>query len=143
MNCWYLIQFKPNSHFLAQRNLKRQGYETLLPMKKSTKRKNARFVNYYTPLFPSYMFVRMTPGITPWRTINSTIGVSRTVSFQGKTKTVPSKLVSELMIRCDEEGKILPLKTLSEGDSVKISNGTFSSFLLLLRLSVKNNVFDC
>ena len=33
------------------------------------------------------------------------------------------------MIRCNEEGIILPPKILSEGDSVNISNGTFSSFV--------------
>ena len=30
MNQWYLIQFKPNSHRLAERNLHRQGFKVLL-----------------------------------------------------------------------------------------------------------------
>ncbi len=57
MNHWYLIQFKPNSHRLAERNLLRQGFETFLPMQEVTRRKASRFVNDLRPLFPGYMFV--------------------------------------------------------------------------------------
>ncbi len=129
MNYWYLIQFKPNSHFLAQRNLNRQGYLTFLPMNKSTMRKASRFVNNHRPLFPGYMFIKVNPDLAPWRSINSTIGVSRIVSFQGKPKTVPLQLISELMFRCDEEGIILPPKILSKGDSVELLTGPFTNFV--------------
>ena len=57
MNDWYLIQLKPNSHRLAERNLNRQGFETFLPMQKITRRKASRFVSDLKPLFPGYMFV--------------------------------------------------------------------------------------
>ena len=57
MKHWYLIQFKPNSHRLAERNLRQQGFETFLPMQKITHRKISRFVNDLKPLFPGYMFV--------------------------------------------------------------------------------------
>ena len=36
---WHLIQFKPNSHRLAERNLKRQDFEVFLPMQEITRRK--------------------------------------------------------------------------------------------------------
>jgi hypothetical protein len=57
MNQWYLIQFKPNSHRVAERNLHRQGFQTFLPMQKITRRKASRFVSDLKPLFPGYMFV--------------------------------------------------------------------------------------
>jgi len=74
MNQWYLIQFKPNSHRLAERNLHRQGFDTFLPMQKITRRKGSRFVSDLKPLFPGYMFVSVNSDLAPWRTINSTIG---------------------------------------------------------------------
>ena len=65
----------------------------------------------------------------PWRAINSTIGVSRLVSFADNYKPLPLNLISSLMLRCDEEGKLLPLQTLNAGDSVEVVNGPFVNFV--------------
>ena len=129
MSQWYLIQFKPNSHRLAERNLQRQGFETFLPMHKITRRKASRFVSDLKPLFPGYMFVSVNSELAPWRTINSTIGVSRLVSFEGKPKPLPLQLISALMQRCDASGTLLPPKSLSQGDSVKMLTGPFANFI--------------
>ena len=129
MNQWYLIQFKPNSHRLAERNLLRQGFETFLPMQKVTRRKASSFVSDLKPLFPGYMFVSVNSELAPWRTIHSTIGVSRLVSFEGKPKPLPLHLISGLMLRCDESGTLLPPKSLNEGDSVEMLTGPFANFI--------------
>jgi transcriptional antiterminator RfaH len=129
MNQWYLIQFKPNSHRLAERNLQRQGLVTFLPMQKTTLRKASRFVSDLKPLFPGYMFVSVNSELAPWRSINSTIGVSKLVSFLGKPKPLPLKLISGLMLRCDASGTLLPPKSLNEGDSVEMLTGPFANFV--------------
>ena len=129
MNYWYLIQFKPNSHRLAERNLHRQGFETFLPIQKITRRKASRFVSDLKPLFPRYMFVSVNAGLAPWRTINSTIGVSKLVSFEGKPKPFSLQLISGLMLRCDASGTLLPPKSLNEGDSVEMLSGPFANFI--------------
>ena len=129
MNQWYLIQFKPNSHRMAERNLHRQGFQTFLPMQHITRRKASRFVSDLKPLFPGYMFVSGNGELAPWRTINSTIGVSRLVSFEGKPKPLPLQLISGLMLRCDASGSLLPPQNLSEGDSVEMLTGPFANFI--------------
>ena len=129
MNHWYLIQFKPNSYRLAERNLHRQGFETFLPMQKITRRKASRFVSDLKPLFPGYMFVSANSELAPWRSINSTIGVSKLVSFEGKPKPLPLQLISGLMLRCDASGTLLAPKSLSEGDSVELLTGPFANFI--------------
>lgn len=129
MNDWYLIQFKPNSHRLAERNLHRQGFETFLPMQKITRRKASRFVSDLKPLFPGYMFVSVNSELAPWRSINSTIGVSKLVSFEGKPKPLPLQLISGLMLRCDASGELLPPKSLNEGDSVEMLTGPLANFI--------------
>ena len=126
---WFLIQCKPNSHRIAERNLKRQGFETFLPLAEVTRRKSTKFVNELRPLFPGYMFVTFDPSDAPWRKINSTQGVSRLVSFDGRPKPVPSALTSELQARCDEAGKLLPVTDLEVGAEIKISSGPFSEFV--------------
>jgi transcriptional antiterminator RfaH len=129
MNDWYLIQFKPNSHRLAERNLQRQEFETFLPMQKITKRKESRFVSDFKPFFPGYMFVSVNSGLAPWRKINSTMGVSRLVSLEGKPKPLPLQLVSALKLRCDASGTMLPLNSFNEGDRVEMLTGPFANFI--------------
>ena len=72
---WYLVQFKPNSHRIAERNLLRQGFDVFLPMQKITKRNATRFVNDLRPVFPGYLFVHLCASAGPWRTVNATYGV--------------------------------------------------------------------
>jgi transcriptional antiterminator RfaH len=129
MDQWYLIQFKPNSHRVAERNLHRQGFQTFLPMQKITRRKASRFVSDQKPLFPGYMFVKVNSELAPWRSINSTFGVSKLVSFEGKPKPLPLQLISGLMLRCDASGTLLPPKSLNEGDSVEMLTGPFATFV--------------
>ena len=129
MNQWYLLQLKPNSHRIAERNLNRQGFKTFLPMQEVTRRKASHFVNDLKPLFPGYIFVSFDSEIDAWRKINSTMGVSRLVSFGSEPKALPTQLVSGLMMRCDENGKLLPPNTLREGDSVEVLTGPFAKFV--------------
>ena len=129
MKQWHLVQFKPNSHRLAVQNLQRQGFQTFLPLQEITRRKPARFTVDLRPLFPGYMFVGVELDAAPWRAISSTIGVSRLVSFTDNYKPLPRNLILSLMLRCDEEGKLLPPKTLNAGDSVEVLAGPFVNFV--------------
>ncbi len=126
---WFLLQFKPNSHRLVERNLMRQDFTTFLPMQEVTRRKSTRFVNDLRPLFPGYMFVAFDPKSAPWRKINGTIGVSKLVSFGGQPKPVPLDLVSGLIQRCDAQGKLLHAKQLAAGDQVTLLTGPFANFI--------------
>ena len=126
---WFLLQFKPNAHKLAERNLHRQGFETFLPLQEITDRKKTSFINNLKPLFPGYMFVTFNIQDGPWRKINNTMGVSKLVSFNSYPKPVPIDLVSGLILRCDASGKLLPPKRLNKGDEVQFLNGPFANFI--------------
>ncbi|MGB2356018.1 MAG: transcriptional activator RfaH, partial [Planktomarina sp.] len=91
---WFLLQYKPNSHRLALRNLHRQGFETFLPMLAVTQRHSTKFVQQARPLFPGYMFVSFELDTAPWRKINSTVGVTRLVSFNSRPKALPTDLIA-------------------------------------------------
>ena len=54
---WTIVQFKPNAHKLAERNLNQQDFETFLPLHEITIQKTSRFVSDTKPLFPGYMFI--------------------------------------------------------------------------------------
>jgi transcriptional antiterminator RfaH len=125
---WFLVQFKPNSHNVADRNLKRQGFQIFLPLQEVTRRQDTRFVSELRPLFPGYMFIRLDPERSPWRKVNSTYGVTRIVSFRDVPAPVPDGLVAALLDRCDETGHVLAEGGLAPGTEVKVIDGPFAEF---------------
>lgn len=126
---WFLAQFKPNSHNIAERNLTRQGFRTFLPMQEETKRASGKFIIQMRPLFPGYVFVALDMLRGGWRAVNSTYGITRLVSFGKEPTAVPLDLVSQLMLRCDAQGKLLPPKLLKPGDQVTLTKGPFANFV--------------
>ena len=128
-NTWFLAQFKPNCHKIAQRNLQRQKFQTFLPLHEETRRKAGRFTTTLQPLFTGYMFVAFDASKGGWRAINSTYGITRLVSFGDDPQPVPLDLISRLMLRCDEDSKLLPPRILKLGDAVEISGGPFAEFV--------------
>jgi len=128
-NTWFLAQFRPNCHAMAERNLRQQRFQTFLPLHEETKRRAGRFVSTLRPLFAGYMFVAFDTAKGGWRKINNTYGVTRLVSFGEEPQSVPLDLISRLMLRCDGGGKLLPPRILNPGDAVRISSGPFADFV--------------
>ena len=106
-----------------------RAFVTCLPLQEVNRRGATRFTKDLRPLFPGYMFVAFEPQTGPWKKINSTIGVSKLVSFDSRPKSVPWGLVSDLMLRCDAAGKLLPPKQCTKGDAVKLLSGPFAEFI--------------
>ena len=126
---WFILQFKPNSHHQAIKNLTQQGFETFLPLHDTTSRKLSRFINTSKPLFPGYMFIRFDKAESEWHKINSTYGVSRLITFNSHLKSIPTKFVDSLMKRYDLSGKLLPIKKLKKGDHITVVKGPFANFI--------------
>lgn len=126
---WYLAQLKPNSHRIAERNLLRQGFEVFLPMAEVTRRKAGKFVNSTAPLFPGYIFIAFDPGKSGWRSVNSTLGITRLVNLAGAPATVPDALVDGLRARCDAEGLVVPLDEIASGQEVRLTRGPLADFV--------------
>jgi transcriptional antiterminator RfaH len=127
--CWYLAQLKPNCWHIADRNLKRQGFKTFLPIEDVTRRVRDRFVTSQRPLFQGYLFVAFNSSTDYWRSINSTYGVSRIVSFGSIPCPVPNEIVTGLQVRCDEGGVLLPPRILKPGEEVRVTSGPLANFV--------------
>ncbi len=126
---WFLAQLKPNAARIAERNLTRQGYRTFLPLEEQTVSRGGKFVTAMKPLFPGYIFVAFDAARGLWRTVNSTYGVSRLVSFGREPAAVPGDLVAQLIQRCDSGGKLQPVQMPSPGDKVTLTSGPFANFV--------------
>ena len=126
---WFVIQFKPNSHHLAIKNLTRQGFNTFLPLHETTLRKASRFIKSTKPLFPGYMFVSFNRAENKWHKIKNTYGVSRLITFNSSLKSIPSTFVDNLMKRYNLSGKLIPIAEMKKGDKVKVLEGPFANFI--------------
>lgn len=133
---WLLAQLKPNCVHIAERNLKRQGFQTFLPLEEVTARRRGKFMTALRPLFPGYIFVAADAATGQWRPINSTYGVARVVSFGQEPAPVPIAVVNQLMCRCDRSGKLLPPPVLKPGDQVRITSGPFADFVAQIETMV-------
>ena len=123
---WHVVQTQVNGEVKAAENLRRQGYQTYLP-RYLKRRRHARKVDLIAkPLFPRYMFVAIDIAAQRWRSVQSTIGVSRLVTNGDEPAVVPDGVVRALRAREDTKGFIkLDALPLAPGDKVRVLAGAF------------------
>lgn len=126
---WFLAQLKPKSYRIAKRNLAQQGFATFLPMIEETRRLRGVFVTQLRPLFPGYIFVALDMRQGGWRSVNSTIGVTRLVSLGPQPTEVPAGLIQQLQRSCDPSGKLQTHAHLAPGDTVTLRRGPFAELV--------------
>ncbi|MFN3890310.1 MAG: transcription termination/antitermination protein NusG [Beijerinckiaceae bacterium] len=127
---WFLAQVRPNCGHIAERNLRRQGFDVFAPVQYETRRHGARFVTRPQALFPGYIFVSFDPGLAPWRVINSTYGVTKLVTFgRHQPSQIPDELMTALIARCDATGALLPPGKFNPGEMVQVVSGPFAQFV--------------
>lgn len=101
---WCLAYTKPKQENVAARNLERQSFEVYLPQFKILRNpgKGARSeleessASSYEPLFPRYLFVRLTNENRNITTVRSTRGVSSLVVFGSQLALVAPPLLERI-----------------------------------------------
>lgn len=126
---WYLAQLRPNCAMIAVRNLLRQGFDPFLPLERYTRRRRAQLQNATRPYFAGYLFIGTHRGSAHWRTIGSTQGISRLVTFASKPEEVPTQIIDEIRDACDEEGVVVRNFGITEGDHIKVESGPFTGLM--------------
>jgi transcriptional antiterminator RfaH len=124
---WYVVQTQPNGEAKAASNLQRQGFEAYCP-RYLKQRRHARKVDVVAkPLFPRYMFVAVDRAIHRWRSIQSTIGVSRLVCNGEEPACLPDGVVDAIQAREDATGFVLldNRPAFAPGDRVRVVAGAF------------------
>jgi transcriptional antiterminator RfaH len=101
---WYVVQAQPNAELKAVAHLNRQGFATYLPRYMKRRRHARRVEHVPAPLFPRYLFVGIDLAAQRWRSIFSTVGVSRLVCNGDTPQAVPDQIVAALRGREDEAG---------------------------------------
>jgi transcriptional antiterminator RfaH len=129
-NDWYVAQLKPNGLAIAQRNLSRQGFCTLCPLRLETTRVRNMLKSAVRPLFPGYLFVQFQAGKQGWHAIHSTRGVARLIlSDIRNPRPLPSEFMAGLIARCDAKGRLSPPEDIKAGDRVRVLSGPFADLV--------------
>jgi transcriptional antiterminator RfaH len=128
---WYVVQTQPNAERKAVAHLERQGFTTYLPRYLKRRRHARRVETVAAPLFPRYLFVTIDMTVQRWRSIYSTIGVSRLVCTGDTPTSVADEIVTTLRQREDAAGFV----TLDRGprfrvgDKIRVVYGAFTDCL--------------
>lgn len=112
---WAVVQCETQREHAVRLLLMRASFETYLPRIKAR--------NRITPLFPSYLFVRLAQ--RPWYPVMWTPHVIRLLMAGDRPVQLPEEVVSE--IRKQERNGIitLPTRRLRKGQKVRIIRGSF------------------
>jgi transcriptional antiterminator RfaH len=130
---WHVAQVHVHSEAKAQMHLARQGFATYLPRYLKRRRHARRTETVAAPLYPSYLFVSFNRAIHRWRSIQSTVGVSRLVCNGDVPAPVDHSIIASLKNRENAQGFIeLARRQFSPGDKVRVSEGVFTDCLGLV-----------
>lgn len=137
---WYVVQSQPNAENKAVAHLNRQGFETYLPRYLKRRRHARRVEVVPAPLFPRYLFVGIDLETQRWRSIFSTVGVSRLVCNGDTPTAVAVDIISALKQREDERGfiKLDQRPHFRTGDKVRVLDGPLDACLALFE-SISDN----
>ena len=128
---WFVAHTHPHAEAKATAHLSRQGFEVYFPRYLKRRRHARRLETIAASLFPRYLFVAIDLNVHRWRSICSTVGVSRLVCNGDSPTPVPVGIVEALRNREDAGGYItLDCRPkFQAGDKIRVIDGAFSSCL--------------
>src|SRR3990167_7522978 len=123
---WFLLYTKPRQEFIAERQLKNQKFDAYLPLAKGDKRLKQRDAE---PLYQSYMFCRLTPGVSDFAKVAYTIGVRWLVKSGQHYHIATDALIEKLKARHNQDNLIEVGQSEYEiGNHVRISSGFYKDY---------------
>ena len=133
---WFAVAAKPRQEQVAEVNLKRQGYNAVLPLVEARKRRQNKWTTVTEPLFSGYLFVQLELGRDNLAPIRSTLGCRDLVRIGSGLVPVPEAAMMPLLSLnySPKTSEVL----FSKGDQIGIAAGPFAGLQGILKL-VKGN----
>jgi transcriptional antiterminator RfaH len=128
---WFVAHTHPHAEGKATAHLNRQGFEIYFPRYLKRRRHARRTETVAAPLFPRYLFVAVDLNVQRWRSIYSTVGVTRLVCNGDGPTPLPNGIVEALKGREDANGfiKLDSRSPFRAGDRIRVLDGAFTSCL--------------
>lgn len=118
---WYAAYTTANHEKRVTAQLQERSMEHFLPVYESVRRWKDRKVKLQLPLFPGYVFVRMT--LRDRLRVVQLPGVVRLVGFDGKPSALPDEDVEALQASLHNGARAEPHPYLTTGRRVRVKSG--------------------
>jgi len=123
---WFVVHTHPRAEKLAAAHLRNQGFTTYLPCYRKRRSHARRTEIVQAPLFPRYLFIKMSEEQPHWRAVRSTVGVADIVRQGERPAPAPEGIVEAIQARETDGMVSLPAQDLfHKGEALRISAGTF------------------
>src|SRR5947199_7676539 len=125
---WYVIQTKPRQEerLVAHLATRARAAEPFLPKIEVIRRHARRRVVTLEPLFPSYLFLRMTLGPAMWNAVRWAPGTRRILGDGDQPLAVPADLVQMILDRVEPLGFVHVWLNAPAGGRVRFRPGPYS-----------------
>jgi transcriptional antiterminator NusG len=130
-DAWFAAQVAPRSEKRVASMLEYKGYQHFAPTYLSQKKWSDRIKVQEEPLFPGYVFVRIS-GPTLGGLLCSTPGVIRILSFGGRPVPI-SEYELDTVRKLTLRGRPLPTTHVHSGEKVQIRDGPFAGIVGIVR----------
>jgi len=123
---WFAIQVKRHNERRVVRHLTRHAIPTFSPSIEVVRRYRTRQITKLEPLFPSYLFVQMTPpspNATNWSLVRWTPGVRRILGTGETPVGVPDEVIEAIQDRVRKLGFVRPGSPFTPGSWVRFRSG--------------------
>lgn len=120
---WYAIQTRYRFERRVTTNLQNQGWQTFLPLFRTTHRWSDRQKRLETPLFPGYLFVRLDRSALITKQFLKNEGIIGLITFGGTPVPVPDRQIDDLQRLLAQDVPCALHPFLRVGHKVRIRGG--------------------
>lgn len=135
---WLVVNTHAHREKLAIENLQRQNFQSYCPLMRKRLRGRMGPREVLRPMFPSYLFVRVTPDKSQWRPVLSTYGVRKVVRFGDDVPYLDARFVETLQAREVDGAIVKPREPYVPGQDIRIVFGPFDGLIAKI-IDVREN----
>jgi transcription antitermination factor NusG len=118
---WYALVVRPRHERTAADFLRRQSFESFLPLYRTRHRWSDRVKELELPLFPGYVFCRFSPNYRRW--VENAPGVRRTIDVAGRLASIPESEIETVKRIVSSQLAAEPWPGVEPGTEVVIQDG--------------------
>lgn len=119
---WYAVYTNPRAEKQVAQRLQEKGIHAYLPLQKKLRQWSDRKKWVETPLFSSYVFVKIDRRF--YDEVLKTHGVVKYVTFEGKAATIPQDQIDNLRIVVDSNAEVeTSWEKYQKGERVMVNGG--------------------
>lgn len=144
VSTWHCVYTKASKELACDSALKRQGYESYLPLYEVVWRDRTKIIR---PLFPRYTFVRFSADAA-WRSVirdsvGQEVGTLMLSLTSRRPLVVPDAVIQSLQSQAEADGVIYPTRPreLQAGDMGRVISGPLAEFSGICARAARDRVW--